>query len=217
MRSGAWARPAGSDRVALRLREGTDRDNAAARIAAMLPADVQLQTPAQALERADRLSRAYRVNLGLLALIALAVGSFLVAATQAAAIARRTGEIAFLRAAGLTRRQLMRMLIGEGALLGLCGALAGIALGHGLAALALQFIGADLGAGLVSGVAPALSFDASASAGFGLLGVASAAAGAAWPAREALSIQPAQALRAGSLHGGSARAAQPASHTRHTG
>lgn len=185
------------NRVALRLREGVNRDDATARIAAALPADVQLQTPAQALERADRLSRAYRVNLGLLALIALAVGSFLVAATQAAAIARRTGEIAFLRAAGLTRRQLMRMLIGEGALLGLCGALAGIALGHGLAALALRLIGADLGAGLVSGVAPALSFDAAASAGFGLLGVTSAAAGAAWPAREALSIQPAQALRAG--------------------
>jgi putative ABC transport system permease protein len=184
-------------RVALRLREGVVRRDALARIAAVLPAGVQLQTPAQALERADRLSRAYRVNLGLLALIALAVGSFLVAATQAAAIARRTGEIAFLRAAGLTRAQLMRLLIGEGALLGAGGALTGIALGHGLAALVLRFMGADLGAGLVAGVAPALSFDLSASIGFGLLGVASAAAGAAWPARDALLISPAQALRAG--------------------
>ncbi|MCQ9373644.1 ABC transporter permease [Methyloversatilis sp. XJ19-13] len=184
-------------RVALRLREGVNRAEATARIAAMLPPGVQWQTPAQALERADRLSRAYRVNLGLLALIALAVGSFLVAATQAAAIARRTAEIAFLRAAGLTRAQLFRMLIGEGALLGACGALLGIALGHALAALALTLIGADLGAGLVSGVAPALSFDLAASAGFGLLGVASAAAGAGWPARDALQIAPAQALRAG--------------------
>lgn len=184
-------------RIALRLREGVARDEARVRIAAALPADVQLQTPAQALERADRLSRAYRVNLGLLALIALAVGSFLVAATQAAAIARRTGEIAFLRAAGLTRAQLMRLLVGEGALLGLGGALAGIALGHALAALALRLIGADLGAGLLAGSAPALSFDLAASAGFGLLGVAAAAAGAAWPAREALGIAPAQALRAG--------------------
>jgi putative ABC transport system permease protein len=184
-------------RVALRLREGVNRADATARIAAVLPPGAYWQTPAQALERADRLSRAYRVNLGLLALIALAVGSFLVAATQAAAIARRTAEIAFLRAAGLTRAQLFRLLIGEGALLGTCGALLGIALGHALAALALKLIGADLGAGLVSGVAPVLSVDITASVGFGLLGVASAAAGAAWPARDALTIAPAQALRAG--------------------
>lgn len=184
-------------RVALRLHAGVARADALARIAAALPADVTLQTPAQALERADRLSRAYRVNLGLLALIALAVGSFLVAATQAAAIARRVAEIAFLRAAGLTRSQLMWLLIGEGALLGAAGAAIGIALGHALAALALHLIGSDLGAGLIAGAAPQLGFDVSASIGFGLLGVASAAAGAAWPARDALAITPAQALRGG--------------------
>lgn len=184
-------------RVALRLHAGVVRADALARIAAALPADVTLQTPAQALERADRLSRAYRVNLALLALIALAVGSFLVAATQAAAIARRVSEIAFLRAAGLTRAQLMRLLIGEGALLGAAGAAIGIALGHALAALALRLIGSDLGAGLIAGAAPQLGFDVSASIGFGLLGVASAAAGAAWPARDALAITPAQALRGG--------------------
>ncbi len=184
-------------RIALRLHAGAVRADALARIAAALPADVTLQTPAQALERADRLSRAYRVNLGLLALIALAVGSFLVAATQAAAIARRVAEIAFLRAAGLTRAQLMRLLVGEGALLGAAGAAIGIALGHALAALALHLIGSDLGAGLIAGAAPQLGFDVSASIGFGLLGVASAAAGAAWPARDALAITPAQALRGG--------------------
>jgi putative ABC transport system permease protein len=190
-------RPGRVSRIALRLRDGVARADAMSRIAALLPAGARLQTPDQALARTDRLSRAYRVNLGLLALIALAVGSFLVAATQAAAIARRTGEIAFLRAAGLTRGQLMRLLVGEGALLGACGALLGVAIGHALAALVLRVSGADLGAGLVVGVAPALSFDAAASAAFGLLGVVSAAAGAAWPARDALDIPPAQALRAG--------------------
>ncbi len=191
--------PGRLQRIALRLREGQAREAAIARIASVLPPGVSLQTPAQALERADRLSRAYRVNLGLLALIALAVGGFLVAATQAASIARRVSEIAFLRAAGLTRRQLMCLLIGEGGLLGALGAVAGVVAGHVLAALALRLVGSDLGAGLIEGTASGFRFDPWASLAFGLLGVLASAAGATWPARDALAIAPARALRAGTF------------------
>ncbi|WP_018412715.1 FtsX-like permease family protein [Methyloversatilis thermotolerans] len=189
--------PGQLSRIALRLREGVSREAALQRVVAVLPPDVLLQTPDQALERADRLSRAYRVNLGLLALIALAVGSFLVAATQASAIARRASEIALMRALGMTRAQLMRLLVGEGVLQGAAGALLGILFGHGFAALVLRVMGADLGAGLVTGVAPELVFDAAASLQYGVLGMVAAAIGAAWPARDALAMMPARALRAG--------------------
>ena len=50
-------------------------------------------------------SRSYRVNLNVLAMIALFTGGFLVFSAQALEAARRRGEHALLRVLGLTRRQ----------------------------------------------------------------------------------------------------------------
>jgi putative ABC transport system permease protein len=71
----------------------------------------------------------------------------------------------------------------------------GIALGTALAALALQFLGGDLGGGYFSGVAPALQWSSAAALVYGLLGIAAALAGGWWPARAMQSLPPAQALK----------------------
>jgi putative ABC transport system permease protein len=63
-------------RIDLRLQPGTDRS---AFIASLrLPAGVTAGEPGDAAERVSNLSRAYRVNLTVLALVALFVGAFLV-------------------------------------------------------------------------------------------------------------------------------------------
>ena len=54
------------------------------------------------------LSRSYRVNLNVLALVALFTGGLLVFSTQAHAVVRRRAQFALLRVLGVTRRRLTR-------------------------------------------------------------------------------------------------------------
>jgi putative ABC transport system permease protein len=158
---------------------------------------VLIEAPAAAQNQAANLSRAYRVNLTMLAAMALLTGGFLVFSAQALSVVRRRSEFAFLRAMGLPRRRLFAWLIAEGALVGLAGGLAGVALGHGLAWAMLALLGGDLGAGYFSGLEPRLQFQPASTAIYVLLGVLAGAAGAWLPAHEAATVSPAQALKAG--------------------
>ncbi|MFC5301080.1 ABC transporter permease [Azospira restricta] len=184
-------------RIDLRLAEGVSPAAARAALQPLLPPGVQIEMPQAAAEQAANLSRAYRVNLNLLAAMALLTGGFLVFSAQALSVVRRRGEFAFLRAIGLSRRTLFAWLLGEGAAVGLAGGLVGAALGHGLAWAVLVVLGGDLGAGYFSGLRPQLAFDPLATAVFVALGVAAGVAGAWLPAREAAAVAPAQALKAG--------------------
>lgn len=192
-----FGRPGRITRIDLRLKPGIDVAAARDALAADLPAGVAVLTPHAAEELAAGLSRAYRVNLTMLAAIALVTGGFLVFSTQFLAVARRCQEFAFLRALGLGRGALMRGLLVEGAVVGFAGGLLGIALGHGFAAVAFDVAGGDLGAGYFSGVTPALRFDVAASGTYLLLGVLAGLAGAWLPAREARHMLPARALKSG--------------------
>lgn len=194
-----FARLGRVSRIDLRLVEGANLEAAMKRIAAHLPAGVFAQTPQQSEGRADRLSRAYRVNLGMLALIALVTGAFLVFSAQALSVLRRRSQLAYLRAAGITRGELLAWLLGEGALLGALGSALGLAAGYAVAWFALRTLGGDLGAGFFAGSAPQLVIDFRSAAGFALLGVAAAVAGSALPALEAARAVPAQALKAGDV------------------
>ena len=63
----------------------------------------------------QHVSRAYRVNLTVLALVALFTGAFLVFSTQALSVIRRRSQFALLRVLGLNARQLLRQVLLEGA------------------------------------------------------------------------------------------------------
>ncbi|MCU0951842.1 MAG: ABC transporter permease [Burkholderiaceae bacterium] len=163
-----------------------------------LPAGVALQGADAASTRVSNLSRAYRVNLNVLALVALFTGAFLVYSLQAQSVMARRTQLAFLRVIGLTRREVERLLLAEAALLGVVGALAGVLAGVGIAAVALRVLGGDLGGGYFAGVAPTLVVDPWIAAGFALLGIGAALVGGWLPAREAAAARPALALKSGS-------------------
>jgi putative ABC transport system permease protein len=184
-------------RIDLRLAPGVDRATARERLGALLPAGVEVLAPEAMVRQTAGLSRAYRVNLTMLAAIALLTGGFLVFSTQLLSVVRRRQELAFLRALGLDRAGLLRGLLAEGAVLGLLGGLIGAALAYALTALAFRLIGADLGAGFFAGVIPAVRFEPLISLVYVALGVFAGIAGAWLPAREALRSVPARALRAG--------------------
>ena len=180
-------------RIDLRLEPGTD--TVALVRALALPAGVEVAAPEHAMQRVTHLSRAYRVNLTVLALVALFVGAFLVYSVQALAVAQRMPQLALLGVLGLGARERARLVLAESALVGVLGALLGLAAGTALAAALLRWIGADLGGGHFAAVAPALQFSWPAAALFGALGVAAAVAGGALPAWQARALAPAQALK----------------------
>jgi putative ABC transport system permease protein len=149
-------------------------------------------------QRTATLSRAYRVNLNVLALVALFTGAFLVFSTQALSVLRRRSQFALLRVLGVTRRQLLWQVLAEGALLGMAGSALGLLLGVALASTVLSLFGGDLGGGYFPGVQPVLRFSPLAAAVFFLIGSAVAVLGSIAPALEAAHAKPAAALKAGS-------------------
>ncbi|HUO78765.1 MAG TPA: ABC transporter permease [Steroidobacteraceae bacterium] len=182
-------------RLDLRLRPGVDAARFGAGLA--LPAGVAAVTPEIAEARGASLSRAYRVNLDMLALVALLTGAFLVYATQALAVRRRRPQFALLRALGATRAELRLALIAEGALVGTAGGALGALLGVAVARLVLGAIGGDLGAGFFDGEQAAVAAGPAVLGAFVALGALVSVAGAWGPARAAAAVAPARALRAG--------------------
>ncbi len=194
-------------RIDLRLRAGVDRDAFLRSLA--LPPGVAANVPGDSAERVSNLSRAYRVNLTVLALVALFTGAFLVYSVLSLSVARRAQQFALLGVLGLSARERRQLVLAESVLLGCVGSAAGIALGTALASLALNLLGGDLGGGYFSGVAPQLQFSAPAAGAYGLLGVAAAAIGGWWPARAAQQLPLARTLKG--LGMGSGERRHPAS------
>ncbi|CAN7357034.1 FtsX-like permease family protein [Variovorax sp. LjRoot290] len=184
-------------RIDLRLAPGIDR---AAFIRSLQespswPASIQIAEPGDAAERVSNLSRAYRVNLTVLALVALFTGAFLVFSVLALSVAKRAQQFALLGVLGLTPRERLRLVLAESLVLGLFGSVAGIALGTALAAVALRVLGGDLGGGYFDGVAPTLRWSSGAALLYGGLGVLAAGVGGWWPARAAQALPEAQTLK----------------------
>jgi putative ABC transport system permease protein len=190
-------------RVDLKLQPGIDRAAFQRALAAELgrdyPGRFQVGQPNDGAQdsRNANMSRAYRVNLTVLALVALFTGAFLVFSTQALSVIRRRSQFALLRVLGVERRQLLRQVLLEGASLGVIGALLGIGAGYALAAAALHFFGGDLGAGFFAGVRPTVQFTPVAACVFFALGLGVALLGCLAPAYEASRAAPAVALKSG--------------------
>jgi len=185
-------------RIDIKLAAGVAPAAARARIAAVLPPGVGLSTLDESAQRVSNVSRAYRVNLNVLALVALFTGAFLVFSLQVQGVVARRTELAFLRISGVTAGELQRLLLLESLASGVIGSLLGLGLGGALAALGLALLGGDLGSGFFAGTRARLSIDPGWTAAFLMLGVCASIAGGWVPAREAARVEPALALKAGS-------------------
>ncbi len=182
-------------RIDLRLRPGADVERFKAAIARELPPGVIATVPASVGASAAAITRAYRVNLDALALVALATGAFLVFSTLALQAARRRQEYALLRALGATRGELALLLAIEGGIVGAIGAALGTAVGLVASHAILQRVGTDLGAGYFSGEGAVFAPRVGALAVIAALGIAMAVAAALAVAQAVGRIVVAQALR----------------------
>lgn len=182
------------DRIDLQLQPGVD----ARAFAATLAPRWRAEPPPDEGQRLSELTRAYRVNLGLLSLMALFTGSFLVYAVLSLATAQRLPQWALLGVLGLSARMRWRLIVMEGAAIGLIGTVLGLALGVGLAAGALQLLGSDLGlhGGGASSAELLLNQPLAAPAAvYGALGLAAALLAALAPAVTVRRIAPALVLK----------------------
>jgi putative ABC transport system permease protein len=185
------------NRIDLQLRPGADAESLRTRLAALLPPGVVVVTPQIERGRTDTATRAYRVNLNMLALVALLTGALVIFATQSLSVLRRRTALGLLRALGATRAQVRHALLGEAVLQGMAGSILGVLLGALIAHLVLRYLGADLGNRQLATQGVGAALHAGSSAAFLLIGTVVACAGAWLPAHEAARRAPALALRAG--------------------
>lgn len=114
---------------------------------------------AERTERLSQLSRAYRVNLTVLALVALLTGGFLVFTAISLSALQQQPQLALLRALGAPRGVSAVWVFSQAAAVAGLGGLLGIGLGLGLAQLLLGFFGGDLGGGYFGSQTPPLAID----------------------------------------------------------
>ncbi len=114
------------------------------RLRAELPQGVRL-IPAQArTETTRQMTRAFRLNLRALSLLALVCGVFLVYNTMSFSVVQRRQMIGTMRAIGVTRGEIFRLILAEATMIGLAGTvlglIGGVAIGRMLVALVTQTI-----------------------------------------------------------------------------
>ncbi|MFJ9415278.1 ABC transporter permease [Streptomyces sp. NPDC101227] len=135
-----FASPGHYTGIDLSAAPGTDQFELSRRVTDVLPADRAEATTgaAQADQQAilvDTLTRGYEKIPMVFAGVSLFIGSFLIANTFTMLVARRTREIALLRAIGASRRQVARSVLLEALLVGLVASAAGFLLGLGIASV----------------------------------------------------------------------------------
>ena len=183
------------DRIDLDIADDAPPGELRRTLSAILPASALLTDSADSASQSDALSRAYRVNLQMLALVALLTGAFLVYSTQSLAVARRLQGFALLRTLGMQRSGVRSLVALEGMLTGVVGAGIGVIGGYALAAGALRLIGPGLGGIAFGRTVPPLTTEPVAALGFFALGIAAAVVGSIVPAIHGSRAAPAAALK----------------------
>jgi putative ABC transport system permease protein len=143
--------PGTYSRIDVHARSGVSQTEVRSAVARVLPTGFETLTGRDA---SDEASGDLRSSLDIFprlllwfSVVAVLVGSFIIANTFSILVVQRTRELALLRAVGASRRQVRRLMLGEAAGLGLIGSLlglgAGAALAAGLRAL-VNLVGGDL-------------------------------------------------------------------------
>ena len=194
-------------RIDLSLLDGVNVTSLQTQLQAALPPDVRVVLPSEEAQRASNMSRAYRVNLTVLAMVALVSGGMIVFSALGAGVLQQWPHIALISLLGASRRFVMATVLIQGIFLGTIGTLFGLILGYGLAAVLLYSIGSDLGGGYFSGKPTWPSIGYTDLALFSLLGITCGILAAWLPARSALAARSADALKPG--HGERSLGAMP--------
>jgi putative ABC transport system permease protein len=115
------------DRIDLILPDGLDGD--VQRAAAVIPPGAQILRSSSRTETTEEMTRAFRLNLTALSLLALVCGVFLIYNTMVFSVVQRRTLIGTLRAIGVTRGQIFALVLAEAAIVAVAGTAAGLGAG----------------------------------------------------------------------------------------
>ena len=170
-----------------------------AAVQALLPPGALLREASARAGTVNEMTRAFRLNLTALSLLALVVGMFLIYNTVTFGVIQRRPVLGSLRALGMTRAQIFALILLEAGVLGLVGTLLGLALGVVLGRGAVQLVTQTVNDLFFVVSVREIHVPAMTLVKGGLIGVAAALLAAAAPAWEATSVPPAGALRRSSV------------------
>jgi putative ABC transport system permease protein len=117
------------DRIDLIVPEGAAGERLLARAAAALPPGAQILQAEARSRSTEEMTRAFRLNLSALSLLALVCGGFLIYNTMTFSVVQRRTQIGILRALGVTRNQIFALILAEAAVVALVGTAAGLGAG----------------------------------------------------------------------------------------
>jgi putative ABC transport system permease protein len=115
-------------------------EHVAAEIADVLPVGTQIQPVAARGNTVEQMSSAFQLNLSALSLLALVVGIFLIYNTMTFSIIQRRQFFGTLRCLGITRAEVIRLVMIEALVVGLLGSALGLAGGLLLAQQTIQTV-----------------------------------------------------------------------------
>ena len=166
-------------------------------LATVVPAGARVLEPRTRLDEVRRMLSSFQMNLSVLADVALLVGMYLIYNAVAISVVQRKSEIGTLRALGTSRKAIFATFVGEGALYGLIGSIAGIAAGFALARFSVSAVETTVSTLFVGSHSDRVVFSLPATFKALGIGVVLAMLSALAPAAEAASTPPARTMRAG--------------------
>ncbi len=193
-----FGRPGKLDTVDLLLEPQAKRAEVKARVEQVLAGRARAGTPADRARDMDSLLDSLIFALGIAGSISLFSGGFIIYTNVGMGVTERRRELSVLRALGMRRGEVVRLVLGEAALMGAAGAAIGLLLGYGLAVgmveqLTRQFLA-------IYGIEAAGARLGPANIAAGLAVGIGVAVFAAWgPSRETVAISPVEAMRQGEL------------------
>jgi len=182
------------DHIDLIISEGQSGERMKGEIFGLLPDGTRLQPVSARQGTIDQMTKAFRINLTALSLLALLVGLFLIYNTMTFSVVKRRSLFGTMRSIGITRREVFLLVVLEAFLIGLIGTglgiFVGILMGQGAIRIVTQTVNDLFFVVTVRGVQiPTESLVKGA-----LLGILATVLTAAPPAWEAASVQPRAAL-----------------------
>jgi putative ABC transport system permease protein len=196
----AFTHPGFVNQVDVVVQRDEDVEEVATRIAAVLPAGLRVETPAQRKADLHRVMRSTQAMLQAVALLGL-VAAFLISFNRLATVfERQARELGMLRAIGVRARDVRLTLLKQSLVLGVTGVALGIPLGIGLGHAILPVIATATSlVSKISGSDAALRVRPSSLVLAGVLGLATAVLAAVLPARRASRLAIAQTVHRGDL------------------
>lgn len=180
--------PRGYTEIDVKVADGRSVSAVSKEIEAIVPAGIQVNTPSDIADEINSQIQGFNIILYFFAAMSLFVGGFLILNSFNMTVAQRLREIGMLRTLGASRKLIRRMILLEALILGVLGALIGVATGLLLTRLMVWLV-SNIGFPIGSITYPPAAFIVAP-----ILGVGATVLGALRPAVRASRIPPIQAV-----------------------